>query len=96
MSLFKEFPVHSDELGGIDVSSDHSLLFTCSKDATAKVIKIESGQVLKTLSFAEKAGEPNLVYKGLRFHDDHLYTLSTQIRTKSYLTKYSVKTLQPV
>jgi len=93
---------HYQPVNAIDFSPDNKFLCSCSADKNVFIFNmLKGGQKIQTLHFNPALGvdSKNMPMRGCFFSADgkYLYTLATQARDKSYLSKFKTnETFDPV
>lgn len=92
---FYELPGHCDPVNAVDISNNNNYLISSSSDRSVLIFNLEKkGQRIKKLTFNDglTPDSKNMIMRGCFFTSDskHIYTLSTQMRQKSYLVKWRV------
>ena len=86
--LVHKFDGHHYPISDVSIDHKRNRAASVSPDKTCRIYDLEKGTCLKRLCFSESMFKENLQFKGVRFFDDLLYTLSTNTRGSSYINKW--------
>ena len=67
VKLLREFGYHFREITSVDVSPDGRYVCSASMDNTLRIFGLDSGKLVRTLTFSVALGSGNLAFKGCRF-----------------------------
>jgi len=91
----KEISYHTDKILHLDISVDDTLVCSASSDNTCGIFEIQTGTLLKRLSFSDDTLNTNLRFSYCFFARDekYMYTIQNPNTEKenSYLTQWKIE-----
>lgn len=90
----REFCYQFREITSVDVSPDNRYVCSASMDNTLRIFGLDSGKLIRTLTFSVALGSGNLAFKGCRFDPSgggDLFSMQTTMRGNAYVTRWNGK-----